>query len=95
MASTALVDAIATIGRATNFLAAQDRRFHSFMVLCENRASRAAPRRIREPLARTHRSCWWQAEIRTARLFGRAHGERRQWLERPGGKWFKQNLPEA
>jgi hypothetical protein len=53
---------------ASNFLAAPDHRVRSWMVLCENRASHAAPRQIRPPPPRKSGSRWANVEIPIARL---------------------------
>src|SRR5258708_35195326 len=71
MASIVLVDAIAAIARSVQFFGSAGFRVHSFIVLCENRARRAAPRRFRRPLLRTHRNCWSDAEIRGEGFCGR------------------------
>ena len=48
---------------ATNNLAGLDRLAVSLIVLCENHASRAALRRIRQPPPGKSRSCWKQSRI--------------------------------
>jgi hypothetical protein len=52
---------------AINNLAGLDCLAVSLIVLCENHASRAALRRIRQPLPGKHRSCWSQTGIRVER----------------------------
>jgi len=61
---------------AINFSAAPQCRVHSFMVLCENHASPAAPQRFRTYDHWGRRSCWRQAGICVERFSAhqRRHG---------------------
>ena len=58
------------IAGATNNSARLDGLAVSLIVLCENHASGAALRRIRQPLPGKRRSCWSQTEILGRAKFG-------------------------